>query len=169
MDLLSNSRCSGYLEFAEQRKERPETLSRFKFFHLELGDRVIRLPIRRRFPSDVVPYIGSQWFILSRAVCESIIQSDNLNRYKSVFRHTLIPDESFFQTMILNSDYPESIISNDKRLIVWAPISRVKERPRVLTCEDLPLISNSDDFFARKFDETVDASVLDCLEASLRP
>jgi hypothetical protein len=168
MEFLSASACKGYMLFGEQRRDRPDTVPRIEYFHLELGNRVLRLPIKRRFPSDVIPYIGSQWFILSRTVCEFIINSGTLNRFESLFRHTLIPDESFFQTMVLNSDYSTSIVNDNRRLIVWAPISKVKKRPRVLTYDDLPLMSSSTDFFARKFDQTVDSSLLDYLEAVLQ-
>jgi len=168
MEFLSMSTCSGYMQFGEQAKERPGTLPRIHYYYLELGNCVFRLPITQRFPSDVVPYIGSQWFMLSRPVCEFIIGSGTLNRFESLFRHTLVPDESFFQTMVLNSDYSKSIVNDNRRLIVWAPISRIKKRPRVLTHADIPLISSSTDLFARKFDETVDSSPLDYLEAVLQ-
>ncbi len=164
MEFLSTSTCKGYMKSGDQRKERPDTLHRIEYFHLEANNKVFRLPSKQSFPTNIIPYIGSQWFNLSRDICEFIISPGALNQFEPLFKHTLVPDESFFTTMLLNSDYSNSIVNDNKRLIEWAPFSKLKKRPRVLTRDDLPIIRSSTDLFARKFDETVDSSILDYIE-----
>ena len=58
-----------------------------------------------------------------------------------------------------------TVDGDNRRLIKWVSNSG---NPRVLTSADLPELLSSPAFFARKFDETVDAEVLDRLEARLR-
>ena len=59
-----------------------------------------RLGLKRRFVRDMVPHLGSQWWVLTwptlKAVMEIARQADVL----AFFRTTLVPDELFFQTLV---------------------------------------------------------------------
>ena len=69
-----------------------------------LTDRAFRLQrwlgLKRRFVRDMVPHLGSQWWVLTwptlKAVMEIARQPDVLD----FFRTTLVPDELFFQTLV---------------------------------------------------------------------
>jgi hypothetical protein len=79
------------------------------------------------------------------------------------FEHAFIPDELFFQTVLMNSAHAESIVDDNLRYIDWA----AHPGPKILREEDLPRLLVSDKLFARKFDATVDADVLDRLDEHL--
>ena len=69
----------------------------------------------------------------------------------------LVPDEIFFQTLVLNSPHRDSVVDANLRYIDWPG-------PRVLRADDLDALLGSGMLFARKFDETVDAEILDLLD-----
>jgi hypothetical protein len=60
------------------------------------------------------------------------------------------------------------IVSDDMRMIDWLPDGDIKLRPRTYTAEDAPELLASDCLFARKFDETVDADILDMIDVDLK-
>ena len=66
---------------------------------------------------------------------------------------------------MMASPFAGTVDGDNKRLIKWVHDSG---NPKVLTSADLPDLEASPAFFARKFDETVDAEVLDRLTARLR-
>jgi len=127
--------------------------------------------------------------ILSRECCEFISRSSEVERIKSFYRHTLIPDEGFFPTVLMNTNYSGSLVNDDKRAIVWIPDEGIRLRPRALTANDTESLmasgriklrpktftANDTEFllasgalFARKFDMTVDSTILDILESRLQ-
>ena len=62
---------------------------------------------------DLVPYAGSTWWALSRAACEKIVGFvDRETRVVRFYRNTHCPDESFFQTILGNSDFRPKIARN---------------------------------------------------------
>jgi hypothetical protein len=75
-----------------------------------------------------------------------------------------VPDESFFQTILINSRLADRIVNDDLRYIDW---SEGRASPRILTSDDLDSLLASGDLFARKFDARVDERVLDMLDASI--
>jgi hypothetical protein len=127
-----------------------------------LGLRRARLPFgpaRRCF-------VSSDWMTLSaqaaRVVIETAGRDSALMRY---YRGSLIPSESFFATVLLN--HPElEIALEDRRLISFAAPG--VPHPDVFTSADLGRLVDSDMDFARKFDEEVDAEVLDALDEHRR-
>jgi len=40
--------------------------------------------------------------------------------------HTLIPDEGFFPTVLMNTNYSGTLVNDDKRAIVWIPDEGIK-------------------------------------------
>lgn len=106
-------------------------------------------------------YKGAQWWCLNSDSINYILRyiSDNKGviRY---FKHTYIPDEMFFQVILLNSHLKNRINNNNLRYIL------LKDRhPEILTINNLnDLINTKNKFFARKFDIEVDSEVLDLLD-----
>lgn len=177
-----------FIKTENQAQERPNTMNRIKNYFVETESGFTGTPFKRPYLKDVIPYIGGQWKILSRSACEFICTSRKVARFKSYYKHTLIPDESFFQTVLMNAGFAKTIVNDDKRAIVWLPdialkrhsalskkdtnslvaSGKIKLRPKTFTKRDLPYLLASDALFARKFDESVDEAILDMLEARLR-
>ena len=58
-------------------------------------------------------YFGSQWFSVTRADWEKIVPFTD--EYSDFFRHKLVPDEHFFQTLITEKLTNQIRLSNDNR------------------------------------------------------
>jgi hypothetical protein len=143
-------------------------MHRVEDYVTESGDEIISEPIvKRPFLRGVTPYIGNQWMILSRQFCEFVTYSPEVDRFKEFYRNTLIADEGFFQTVIMNTSYKASIVNDDKRTIDWVPMGTIKLRPRDFTIGDANFLMSNQDLFARKFDETIDSDILSLLEVHL--
>ena len=166
-DFLSRNIGKDFIKVANQSKFRPDTLSRIQNHAIEFGNRILRIPIKRPYLRGVTPYIGNQWMILSRKFCEFVCYSPEVERFKRFYRHTLIPDEGFFQTVLMNTSYEGTIVNDDKRTIDWVPVGTIKLRPRDFTSKDTEFLIASQGLFARKFDETVDTGILSILESDL--
>jgi hypothetical protein len=79
------------------------------------------------------------------------------------FRHVDIPDELFFQTVIMNSELAGSVVNDNLRYIDWTR----GPRPALLEARDLPTLRASPKLFARKFDAFHDAEILDLIDTQL--
>ncbi len=166
-DFLASNRHSSFLKFANQETERPDTMNRIDNYY---EDDIAGFPVlshRRFFLKDATPYIGGQWMMLTRDCCEFLCQSAEIQEYEDFYRNTLIADEAFFQTTLINSSFAGNLINDDKRAIVWIPDGDIKLRPKTFTEADLPFLQTGDNLFARKFDEEVDEQILYTLEANL--
>jgi len=125
---------------------------------LAIGFRSFATPFTPEFKC----YKGSGWFTLNHRGIQYIVQFANAHpRFVQYYRRTLIPDESFFHTIIFN--HPGFRIFNDhKRFISWH--NHIFPNPQVLGVQDFENLIASDQHFARKFDLNVDATVLDMLD-----
>ena len=121
-------------------------------------------PWRTPLLTGAVRYIGSQWKIVSRETCQFLAVPGNTRRFRAAYWASDVPDESFFQTTLLNSERRAFMAGRNWHFVDWFTGPNY---PRVLTMEDLPRLDASDAFFARKFDEQVDAAVLLALEQRL--
>jgi hypothetical protein len=118
---------------------------------------------RKLFP--IKYYGGSTWFNISREVVKFILNFTAENPiYLRQFKYTRNTDEIYFHTLILNSGFASKIVNDDKRYIDWAS---GPEFPKTLRLDDYEKITASGDFFARKFDEKVDAEIIDCIKVLL--
>ena len=114
------------------------------------------------FSPEFQCYVGSQWWTLSARCIQYIYDFVNRNpAYVKYCQKTLIPDESFFQTILLN--HPQLNISNDnKRYISWQ-----EDTPTTLGIQDVDALVTSEAHFARKFNIQIDSQVLDRLDQHL--
>jgi len=128
-----------------------------------LYDKGITLfPNTHYWPKEYDFYRGSQWFTIPIEVARYMIDFLEENKwYYNYFKDTYTPDEWFFHTLLMNSPYKSAIIKNN--LLYLRMGERLNERnsPVYLMEEDIPLIERSGKFFARKFDETVDSTVVE--------
>ncbi len=124
------------------------------------------LPRLGRVPLGMQPYGGSQWFCLPKKHVERIL--DILDEHPEVVRfyqHSFIPDEMFFQTILMNSELRDEVINDNKRFTDWS--KKCVPTPAILLSEDLTRLERSGMFFARKFDPDIDPRILDLLDLKL--
>lgn len=169
MGYLSAFDCCEFIKVVNQNLIRPETMHRIKDYVEEIdGELVISSTSNRNFLTGVTPYIGNQWMILSKNFCEFITYSPELAVFKEFYRNTLIADESFFQTVLMNTTFKSRIIYDDKREIDWIESSDIKLRPRDFLTNDSKMLISSKNLFARKFDENIDDEILNILERNIK-
>jgi len=122
----------------------------------------IAIPLRRKIPGGLHPHFGSSYWYLHRRCLEYIHDYLLQNpEYVRFFHRALIPDECFFQTLLMNSALAENIERRTLTYVDWRP-----PWPGIMTVQDLPRLRESDCLFARKFDVRVDSEVLDRLDSA---
>lgn len=161
---LSENNGKSYLKFANQELTRPETMNRIENHFNELEDGISSVTHKRTFMEGVIPYIGGQWMILSRTCCEFISNSSEVEKFEDYYYNTLIADESFFQTVLMNTSFDGVLVDDDKRAIIWIPDGDIKLRPKTFTQEDFDFLHLGDNLFARKFDDNVDDKIIDVMK-----
>lgn len=122
-----------------------------KALNLFLGLKTLAKP-KRKFPFGWTPYFGSQWWSLSMDACLHVLQQiEEKQEYLKYHYYTQIPDEVFFQSLLLNS-YPhkELLINDNKR---WIEFEEHSSHPKIISESDLDDLLESDKLFARKFEE----------------
>jgi hypothetical protein len=128
-----------------------------------IGFRRLRTPFSDAFRC----YKASAWFTLSRRAVGAITEFVAAHpSYVAYFRRTIIPDESFVQTIVLND---KALTIFDDNLVYFTWSNAGSGSPDVLTLRDLPAITGSGKFLARKFDLDVDEEVLDRLDEIVLP
>lgn len=140
-------------------------------FFLNRCTRRLQYLLRAGRKTEPYPYyFGDAWFSIT----------DDLARYvlarrawceEKFSRHVFCPDETFMQTLVMNSELRATLhsdaISEDPdrsrrclRLIDWSRMEHPMS-PRVGRREDFDILASSDCLFARKFDPKVDAAIID--------
>lgn len=117
------------------------------------------------FNENFLCYGGSYWKILSRKCVEFLYNFSNEHpELISYFSKTLISDESFIQSILLNSKKFNFCNYN-----YWHVdfLDSQHGHPSVLTSKDFSVLSNDDVYFARKFDMVQDSKILDMLDARI--
>jgi hypothetical protein len=115
-----------------------------------------------KLPNNYSLYKGSQWFTIPFEVAKFIIEYLNQNEwYYKFFSNSLVPDESFFHTLILNSHYKEYVENNNLMFLKWGETLSERNSPQYLRFGDIKLIEDSNQYFARKFDINIDRKIID--------
>jgi len=107
-------------------------------------------------------YKGSQWMALSRRAVRGVL--DVMDRRPDLARYyatTLVPDESFFQTILRNQG---DLRGCDARLSFTLWSGSGAAHPKVLRSTDVAAAVASGCAFARKLDAGIDVSALDALD-----
>ena len=121
------------------------------------------VPVRRSLPANMEIFGGSAFWCLSRDCVEYIDDFLRQNiKFVRFFKYVRIPDEIFFQTILLNSPFHDLLVNDDKRYISWP--SHPSHHPEILKKHDFERFINTENLFARKFDITVDTDVLDKID-----
>lgn len=88
-----------------------------------------------------------------------------VKKFEDYYLNTLIADESFFQTVLMNTSFNGVLVNDDKRAIIWIPDGDIKLRPKTFTGTDLDFLQKGDHLFARKFDDHVDDEIINSIES----
>ncbi|WP_316833081.1 beta-1,6-N-acetylglucosaminyltransferase [Pedobacter aquatilis] len=125
------------------------------------------LPVRKLpVPIELYGNNDSSWWTLSPDCCAYVLDYVATHRRLTKFmKYTWAADEFFITSIIMNSPFKDKVINNNLRYITW---SVGLPNPHILTLNDLKDIKQSDKFFARKFDTTVDASIFDAIDTYIQ-
>ena len=109
-----------------------------------------RLGLKRSIPSGLTMHIGSQWWVLRRSTIEAILAF--VKRRKDVvrfFRTTWIPDETFFQTLVMHLVPKKEVISSPPTYLMFSDYGM----PVTFSADHFGLLKAQDSFFARKISD----------------
>jgi hypothetical protein len=151
-------------------------VARLKYRHWAFGKRMLRLPIPRRLPQDIVLTGGSQSKVLARDHARAVIEvADKHRELVRFWRRSWVPDETFVYS-ILNTPrfvpgWKTQLVPEGLWWIGWDGTRR-KSPPwlhmrhgdallRLDTAGDRPVPT----LFARKFSTELSTSVLDAIDA----
>jgi len=147
-------------------------LQRVELWHLRLRNRLFVFPkkhdswLKRKFPENFRPFGGSSYWCLPRECITYIHKfTRNNSRFVNFFKFVDVPDEIFFQTIVMNSPLAGSVVNDDLRYIEWNDPN--SGSPAILGRHDFEKIASAPKLFARKFDVNVDAEVLDLIDQEL--
>ena len=121
----------------------------------------LTIPMKRKIPGDLHPHFGSAFWCLHRSCLKWIHDYVTEHpEYVRFFQPALLPEECFFQTLLMNSPFAASMVGRTLTDIVWRP-----PWPGIMTMADLPRLQQSDCLFARKFDPAVDAKIMETFDS----
>ncbi|KAL4707701.1 hypothetical protein ACJJTC_014882 [Scirpophaga incertulas] len=134
----------------------------------------------RQLPRGLVVDGGSDWIALSPAFVSYVVgnKDELLKGLDVIFRHTLLPAESFFHTVLRNSIFCNTYVDNNlhvtnwkrklgckcqyKHVVDWCGCS-----PNDFRIDDWPRIQNTQErqlFFARKFEPIINQEIITRVE-----
>ncbi len=103
-----------------------------------------KLKVQRKLPEGLVPHIGSQWWALTRATMTAILNDPARPQYDAFFKHSWIPDESYFQS--LARKHSRTLKS---RSLTYARFD-FRGKPIMFYDDHARFIEHLDSFFVRK-------------------
>lgn len=117
----------------------------------------------RKKPFDFDFAFGSQWWTLTAvAAFEILSYSDEHSEILEYYKKSIIPDESFFQTLFMRGPYSDQRMMN----LTYVNWGKNRRSPETLTSADLEkLMEKSVSFcFARKFELDESSELIELLE-----
>jgi hypothetical protein len=148
--------------------------------------RVQTLVFERQFLGGLVPYAGSQWWALTQDCAKYVLDYLDANpQFADFYRFTDIPDEMFFHTVIMNSDFAvrtNQSIDNSywrdwgRRIysvkeagdqLTYIDWSLDREDPAILDERDFTALEQSECLFARKLTSAKSLRLIAKIDGSL--
>ncbi|CAD6186770.1 unnamed protein product [Caenorhabditis auriculariae] len=154
----------------------------FEYVFMECEERMWRIGNRGNFPANLQIDGGSDWVVLHRDLAEFSVSNEELPRkLRNLFKSIILPLESFYHTLSLNSQYCDKVVASNLRLTNWyrkqgcrcAGLKKVVDwcgcSPLVFREETIPKFSTEKSkakpfFFARKFDSIVNVDAIAAVE-----
>ncbi|MDN3692426.1 beta-1,6-N-acetylglucosaminyltransferase [Chryseobacterium tructae] len=155
-NFLTVNNGKNYLFYYDQKFYRPDTLQRIQNHFTELTHKISSLIYKREFMKGVIPYIGGKWLILTRDTCFFLTNNKRVMDFEDYYLHTLLPAESFFQTVLLNTTFNDIIVNDDKRAIIEKTIFN-KE---LYADNFIKILKSSNHLFIRKLNHKTSKSIL---------
>ncbi|MGU3377647.1 beta-1,6-N-acetylglucosaminyltransferase [Chryseobacterium sp. M5A1_1a] len=159
--LTVNAR-KNFIFYYDQKFYRPDTLRRIQNHFTELTHRISSLIYKRDFMKDVTPYIGGKWFIFTRETCSFLINNKKVRDFEDYYLHTLLPAESFFQTVLMNTDFNDIIVNDDKRATFKPPLIGKENYYN----QFLKFLSESNYLFINKVGDLTDERIIQYMNSS---
>lgn len=107
--------------------------------------------VPREAVKGVGVYGGSQWWALPRPFVRKVMaQIEKRPFLLAYFKKALVPDELFFQTVVMSLEVDPKLVRDNVHLVIWG--DKATSHPKVLDLTDLEALERSDKLFARKFD-----------------
>lgn len=122
---------------------------------------------RRKFPLPYKLYGGPRAMCMTLSKdCVSYITDfiESNIKLRRFIRFTWGPDEFVIPTLIMNSDFKQTVVNNNFYYIDW---SDGGASPKTLTNSDFRILKSSGKFMARKFDLKSDPEILDLLDKQM--
>lgn len=102
-------------------------------------------------------YFGSQWWCINCDFAGYILNYIKVHpEYIKFFKKTSCPDESFFQTLLMNSEFAFS----RREYLHYIDWSEGNSSPKNLKCTDLDRAFSSHKLMARKVDNEYDKEII---------
>lgn len=177
-----------YYDFPYSNPRSRKKIPLFVYLYYGVHKRVMKFLPKRRFYKDYEPYFGSQWFALTGDTVKYILGFIEKNKdYLKFMKYTEGPDETFFHTIILNSERMTNVYDYDRftawldgkkneqfiqeysslRYMDWSDRGKNVPKPAILDDSYFEELKNSTDLFARKFDEKISASLMQHIDEQI--
>ena len=153
---LTRNEGRNYLFYYDQKFYRPDTLKRIQNHFTELTHKISSLIYKREFMKGVIPYIGGKWIILTRETCVFMTNNKRVMDFEDYYLHTLLPAESFFQTVLMNTSFNDIIVNDDKRAVIEKTLFGRKQ----YITDFIQSLQSSNQLFIRKVNLTTDQDIL---------
>ena len=170
-----NSQGKEFIHFTRAELNSTE-LDRYRAYHFAMGRRTLINRVITKSESKLSHLFGinrirnlkvqkgSQWFSITGDFVKYIIEKKDFV-FKQ-FNHTFVPDESFVQTLLINSPFIENLYHPEfdnsaqmnMRYSDWQ-----RGTPYTFRKEDFDELNNCGCLFARKFDLSVDSEIVDLI------
>lgn len=138
---------------------------------------LLRSPYNRLKKQNCELYGGSAWWILPKEVVQLCVSEWKSNsKIIKAFKLKNTPEETFFQTMAMQSKYRDCVEINDPYEVLQNCMTYAyffdeghpaTGHPYILTKENFDMLSNRNELFARKFDCNVDDEILDLIDSEI--
>lgn len=128
------------------------------------------VPKRQPAPPGYLFFKGSFWWTLTKDCVEYLYKQAHSENGRNLFgflKYTYHAGETYFQTILMNSEYKDDIVNKDLRYILWEDPKVDDGHPEILTTKHFDDIASSECLFGRKFDMEIDAKVLDMIDENL--
>jgi hypothetical protein len=123
---------------------------------------------KRKIPLDIPYYGGMTYWSLTRECLEyAVCYAEEHPGFMKAFDHSFCAEELFFQTVLLNSPFRDSIVNDDRRFIVWE--FRDGNNPATLDERDYENAMASQAFFMRKIAYPQSEQLVKALDRGRQP
>ncbi|RHM59397.1 MULTISPECIES: beta-1,6-N-acetylglucosaminyltransferase [Coprobacillaceae] len=138
-----------------------------KFAYIIITGGMTKVFFKRKQNYNLPFAFGSQWWTLQyNAVLEMYTIISKHPEYVNYYKNSLVPDESFFQTIFMMTSFNNKSSHHSLTYTNW---EGQVNHPKTLTKEDIIILENEKNkYLGRKFDENVDNSIIDYFYKKLR-